>query len=158
VVINKDRKNLLVLKTLISFVIVISAFAVFSQVNISYAQPIDCDFTNQIAPRPLQIICPVMKLARLVIVVAGAVFTLMLGFGAIKLSTSLGDPKAYESSMNTVLFAGVGAFIVLGAFTIFFILNRTLGLGLSWTTPADIFSSFTNEFRDLLLGMGIRNP
>ncbi len=82
----------------------------------------------------------------------------MLGFGAIKMSLSLGDPKAYQSSMNTMLFAGVGALIVLGAFTIFFILNKTLGLGLAWTTPEEIYTFFIGELRGLLIGMGIQNP
>jgi hypothetical protein len=157
VVIKKVDNRVLILKTLAAIVIMASSFVAVSQTNISYAQ-IDCDYTNLQAPRPTQILCPIIRLVNMALLVAGAVFILILGFGAIKMSLSLGDPKAFQSSHNTILFAGIGAFIVLGAFTIFFIINRTLGLGLVWSSPADIYGFFGDELRTLLISIGIQNP
>jgi len=103
-------------------------------------------------PLPSQIICPFLRLINLALMLSGVVLTVFIGYGAIKLSVSLGDPKGYEGSMRTFLFAIIGFFIVVGAFSLLFILNNTLGLGLGYGSADSITEGIFNWWRGFLRG------
>ncbi len=94
---------------------------------------IDCSLISVegvVVPKPSQIICPFLRVVNLALMVSGVALAVFIGYGAIKLSVSLGDPKGYEGAMRTFLFAIIGFFIVVGAFSLLTILNNTLGLQL----------------------------
>lgn len=105
------------------------------------------------APSPVQIICPIIRIVNVLLTFAAIVFLVMLGFGAIKMSAALGDPKGLDSASKTWTYAFLGLFIVLGAVTIFTILNTTLGLGFAQGIDINTWfeNSLINFMTDFLL-------
>ena len=145
-------------KTITTFLIVlIFVFvprAAFAQINcdlnaVNFAVTGSDDI---VVPMPSQIICPFLRLINLALMLSGVVLAVFIGFGAIKLSVSLGDPKGYEGSMRTFLFAIIGFFVVVGSFSLLFMLNRTLGLGLGYGSADNIGEAVFNWWREFLLG------
>ncbi|MFC1756183.1 hypothetical protein ACFLZK_02205 [Patescibacteria group bacterium] len=147
------RKTITTFLTVLVFVLV---------PRVAFAQ-IDCDlhstsFTNAntgsdiVVPMPSQIICPFLRLINLALMLSGVALAVFIGFGAIKLSVSLGDPKGYEGSMRTFLFAIIGFFVVVGSFSLLFMLNRTLGLGLGYGSADSIGEAVFNWWRTFLQG------
>ena len=136
-----------VLTTIFVFTLFFGFFKVsHAQLNAAY-----CDVnTADPSLHPRHIICPLIRIMNLLILVSGVALVVFIGFGAIKLSTSLGDPKAYDASMKTFLFALIGFFIIVGAFALVFILDRTLGLGLGFTSPMQIGSRIAIWWDQLL--------
>lgn len=66
----------------------------------------------------------------------GAVTLLMLLWGSIRFITSAGDPKAILAARQTMMYAIIGAVVVLMAFVLVNIVTTTLG-------GPDILTGFT---------------
>ena len=118
---------------------------------------LNCDLTSSnldgvAVPMPSQIICPLLRLLNLALMLSGVVLAVLIGYGAIKLSVSLGDPKGYEGSMRTFLFAIIGFFVVVGSFSLLLILNRTLGLGLEYENANHITDKISEWWEAFLRG------
>lgn len=120
-----------------------------------------CDLNSQNVidngPQPWQILCPLLRFLNFAIVVAGIVFAVMIAYGAIKISLSLGDPKAYAGAWRNMWFAILGVFVVLGAYGIIRILSSVFGLNINFlgTGPHGVLNSVNNKFIDTLVQLGI---
>ncbi len=102
--------------------------ALFLTSSQNYAYAVDCTLSDP--PTPAQFICPFVRVFNLLLILAGAVLLIFIVVGAIKMATAMGDPKGLKSSYDTWVYAVVGAFIVLGVFAIFRIINNLFGLSL----------------------------
>jgi hypothetical protein len=111
-----------------------------------------CDVaSNSGAPSPDQILCPVVRIFNILLLISGVALATFIGYGAIKLSASLGDPKAYEGAVRTFQFAIIGFFIVVGSFAILFILDKTIfGEAMGFSSPQDIFNAIGQNINQLL--------
>lgn len=152
----KNTRKLLVITLIFIFGLIVfsSAKPVFAQYNLT---PGSCDLSSLDHPEPWQILCPILRLLNFVIIVAGIVFAVMITYGAIKISTSLGDPKAYAGAWRNMWFAILGVFVVLGAYAILRILSSVFGLNINFlgTGPHGILNSVNNKFIDTLVQLGI---
>ena len=133
------------LMTITTFVVLLVFFSGFNQ-----AYALDCTFTGT-APSYEQILCPVAKLVNLAIIFGGVIFAVFIGFGAIKISTSLGDPKGFEGARKTWTFAIIGVFIVFGSLAILRILGNVFGLSLSYGGTGGLFDNITAPFTEFLI-------
>jgi len=116
---------------------------------------LDCvsDDPNYPAPLPSQIFCPLIKVVNFGLIFVGVVLIIMIILGAIKMATALGDPKGLQGANLTWTYAVIGTFIVLGSFTLIFILNNVFGLGISilgGDDPGGIFTKIQSNFDRLL--------
>lgn len=119
------------MKFIKSYVITIVLLSTIIFPTSTYA--IDCNLgspENPGVPTVEQLICPVARLLNAAMLLAGVALAIMIAFGAIKMALSFGDPKGYQASTRTLIFALIGFLIVIGALTILTIINRTFGLNL----------------------------
>lgn len=143
-------KSKFIYKLVLSLFVFVLFFSFFQ--NTAHAGPgtycyIEPDLA---APHPRHIICPLIRIVNLLLLVSGVGLAVFIGYGAIKLSASLGDPKAFEGALRTFLFAIIGFFVIVGSFALLFILDRTLGLGFGFSTPADIAGRFSAMWDQLM--------
>lgn len=151
--------RLLNLKNIFATIIFSAAFVFVSSTNTAYA--IDCDTyevytaggSTVTVPSPAHILCPVFKLANAAVLLVGVVLAAMLAVGAIKLATSLGDPKGLDAASRTWTYAVVGTGVVIGAVSIIAILTRIFGLEFGGTE--NIFASATEGLNNFLLDIGV---
>jgi len=150
-------------KKLVSLLILVSTLFFY---NVAFAQ-IDCNIPvtgdDAAAPRISQIVCPFARLMNLMILVVGAIFVIIALYGAIKIATSWGDPKALQVSQQTWWHAIAGLAIVLGFFAIVLIILNILGIT-SYRSPGEAFGSIVNELKNFFIntstsgGPVITNP
>jgi hypothetical protein len=143
---SKRKKIKFILSTVLSLV-----FAFYAK-N-SYA--LDCNLDavpGTPAPLPSQILCPLVRVVNLGLILSGVALVVFIGYGAIRLAVSLGDPKGYEASMRAFLFAVIGFFIVVGAFSILFLLNKTFGLGLGYDSANSLTENIELWWKEFLRG------
>lgn len=133
--VNKTVTKKIALSLLVIFVLFMIPKPAFAALNCDLSST---QYGEVVLPLPSQIICPVLRLVNLALMLSGVVLAVLIGFGAIKLASSLGDPKGYEGATRTLLFAIIGFFVVVGSFSILMILNRTLGLGLEYDSANSI--------------------
>lgn len=148
-----SSKRSLLIKVLPTILVFFLLFNVVGNVNTAHAFfSSDCNVgsAGSGAPYPGDIICPLIRIVNLLILVAGVGLAVFIGYGAIKLSASTGDPKAYEASLRTFWFAIIGFFVVVGSFALLFILDTTLGLGLGFSTPGEMVDRIRTSFDELL--------
>jgi len=123
---------LLKIKIALTLLVTFTSLVSISAVNQTYALDCDINMTSEYpAPLPSQILCPFVRVFNLGLILVGAVLIMMIVMGAIKMATSLGDPKAYQGASLTWTYALIGTFVVLGSFALIFILNKTFGLGIA---------------------------
>ncbi len=152
--ISKNKTRKLISSLLILLVLMFVPRVASAQVNCDF-QSVNITTTGTQGievPLPSQIICPFLRLINLALMLSGVVLAVFIGYGAIKLAVSLGDPKGYEGSMRTFLFAIIGFFVVVGAFSLLFVLNNTLGLGLGYGSANSITEGIFNWWRGFLRG------
>jgi len=127
--------------------------------NPSYA--IDCSTSlsldaNADPPKMSQIVCPFLRVFNFIILAAGVAFTVMIVYGGIKISTAVGDPKAMEQGKQTWVYAVIGVAVVLGFFTIFFIILGLLGAGGGcFSSPMAPFDCAQNSINEFLRGTNV---
>lgn len=77
----------------------------------------------------------------------GIVLVLVIAYGAVKASASLGDPRGLEAAKSTWTYAVYGAIIVVGFFAIFVIVagffGLDIGIGGIFDAINDAIESFT---------------
>lgn len=135
-----------IIKTIFIFALIAN---LFGYVHNTYAFTINasfCDITPTgvaSAPDLVQIVCPILRVYNFLILASGVVLIGMIAIGGIRLSMSLGDPKGFQSASRTWTFTLWGVGLVLGSFLILRILNATLGLGLNFASPIQVFNAFT---------------
>ncbi len=143
-------------KSLIIVFLITASLFVLSDTNKVYAQFGDCDLAGDTqlgvtVPKPSQLLCPFYRIINFFFIIVGIVFAVMLGVGAIKLATSLGDPKAFQGANRTWLYAVIGAFVAVGAYAVLRIVNNAFGLGLSLGTgPSSIYDSIQTQWENLI--------
>lgn len=147
---NNNLKQLVTL-----LLIVVSLFLA----NPTYA--IDCGTSPALTatsdpPLMSQIVCPFLRVFNFVILAAGVAFTVMIVYGGIKISTAVGDPKAMEQGKQTWVYAVVGVAVVLGFFTIFFIILGLVGVGGGcFSSPMAPFDCAQNSINEFLRGTNV---
>lgn len=110
---------------------------------------VDCsNLTSGDAPTPVQIVCPLLRVVNFMVLVVGAVFVIMILYGAIKLSMALGDPKGLEGARQTWTWTIVGGLIVLGFFAIF-----TIVVGIFGSSQFPTFNTFSDRLEDSIVGL-----
>jgi hypothetical protein len=100
------------------------------------------------------LICPIVRIFNLLILASGLVFAMMIGYGSIKLSMALGDPKGFDAAKMTLFYAFLGFGVVLGSFTILSILSGFLGAGII-SNPLSLFDGFLITVGKLMKQVGI---
>lgn len=149
----RDFRKTNLITAVLSFVLIGVFFVRVSQaVNIVDINTL-CSPTSLEDPSPLQIVCPLFRVFNILIFSVGAVFTIMVIYGAIKLAMALGDPKAFEGARQTYVWAIIGLAVILGFFAILTILNGVFGLGIR----LDLFQWLTDSLYNLLTSLGINN-
>lgn len=106
-------------------------------------------------PLILFIACPLIKAINVLVFASTLVFAAMLGWGAIKMSLALGDPKGYEAAKNTMFYAFIGFCVVVFSFVILNIVSRIFGWSIGGN-PNDLFMTFQTNFENFLGSFGIR--
>lgn len=99
----------------------------------TYAINYDCSqLTSEIAsgeaPSPLAMVCIAARVLNIIVLVVGIALVVMILWGALKMSTALGDPKGVKGGHDTWTYAAIGAGIVVGVFAIYSIIAQILGL------------------------------
>lgn len=96
------------------------------------ALALDCSYDprNSSAKDPslAQIVCPFSRFFNVLVYSSGAVFVIVMLYGAIKLGISLGDPKGYQAAQLTWNYGVLGFLIIVGFFLIFNIIMGFVGV------------------------------
>ena len=115
------------------------SFLTFSfVVPVSTANAITCS-NNLENPSVSQILCPIIRVVNILAYAVGAIFIIVLIWGAFKLAMAQGDPKAYSSAINTWYWLVIGAFVVVGYYAFTTILSKAFGFQM--VNPLDDFEA-----------------
>ena len=106
-----------------------------------YAQPT----YNSLQDVP-QIVDQVSQAVNILIYISGAVFIAYLIMGAYKFATAQGDPKGISGAKQTLTYAFIGVFIVIGVFFINSVVVDLIG------APANYRRTGSNGIFDMLRG------
>ena len=138
--------------TVFAYILLICAI-----LNVSHAQTVagTCGSIDIDNPSPLAIICPFVKVFNVAVLGAGGLLVIIIIYGAIKLAMSLGDPKGYQAAQQTWFWGVIGFAVIVGAYSLIYILDKILGLGIVGAGPNSIFDNFLNAFTGLLTEVGI---
>lgn len=109
--------------------------------------------TSDDPPSIARIFCPLIKVINFLVFSASLVFGIMLGYGGIKMSLALGDPKGFEGAKMTMTYAVMGLAVVLGFFVILNIASAMFGYNL--VSPDNITNTFFGNMNALLEMIGI---
>lgn len=111
------------------FIVPIFTLVLLAGLNVSHAQTTAsvCASVNLEDPSPLAIVCPIVRVFNIAIFAAGAIFVGMIVYGAIKLALSLGDPKGYQGAQQTWFWSVIGLLVVIGVFTLLYVIDNILG-------------------------------
>lgn len=124
--------------------LIISGLLVFSLViPLSTAHAIDCSGSLD-NPTIDQLMCPIIRVVNILAYAVGAIFIIVLIWGAFKLAMAQGDPKAYASAINTWYWLVVGAFVVVGYFAFTTVLSKAFGFQM--VNPLDTFQANIRNF------------
>jgi hypothetical protein len=97
-------------------------------------------------PSITEIVCPVIRIINTATIVSGAVFTIMVLYGGIKLALAMGDPKGFQAAKGTLTWALIGFSVVVFSVTILTLLVNTLDLNLQLNP----FDALQTSIQDLL--------
>ena len=101
------------------------------------------------APSPLAMTCIVARVINLFLFSVGVAFVVIVGYGAIKGSLALGDPKGLTAARQTWTYGLVGFFVVVFFFAIFVIILNALGMPV--LNPAALIERLQEGITDLLI-------
>ncbi|OGC45206.1 hypothetical protein A2V49_01170 [candidate division WWE3 bacterium RBG_19FT_COMBO_34_6] len=113
---------------------------------------IDCSITtgDYGVANPSSMICPLYRIINFLIIAGGIVLAIMLGYGLIKFSIALGDPKGLEGGKKTITFAIIGFLVVIFAMALLGMIYRLLaGQGILTNIPS-LQSMFETRFCEFL--------
>ncbi len=135
-----------VLRSVLIFTLLITAFNVFSEP----AYAVNCTPLSDEAPGPQDIICPVIRIVNIALLSSGAVLILMLLWGGVKLALAIGDPKAMQAASATWTWAIIGFAVVIGGATLLKIVAGWFGWEADFLNPFDTLQQKIQEFMSLL--------
>ena len=100
-------------------------------------------FTAQVYAQPTynslqnvpQIVDQVSQAVNILIYISGAVFIGYLIMGAYKFATAQGDPKGVSGAKQTLTYAFIGIFVIIGAFFINMIFVYLIGVPATYGEP-----------------------
>ena len=129
-------------------------FSTLLLTNIQPAFAVNCPTTvDEIDnPTPDQIVCPFMRVINTLVLSSGAMFVIMILFGAIKLSMAMGDPKGFDAAKGTMTWAVIGFLIVVGVFVILTIVTKIFGIDAGILDP---FQLIQDKIQKLMTDLGI---
>lgn len=144
------KSKRVVQKTVLTLLIIIFAF---STPQPTHALSVDCTLDNDAAPGPVQILCPAIRVVNFLVLVAGAVFVLMLIVAAYKYYASLGDPKTNMVARETLVKAVFGFIIVISTMLILTLIVNITGAtgGANAINPLKPFEAAKNGICNLLV-------
>lgn len=118
---------------LIKILVLLSVIFITLNTSITYAA-VDCSNYESVLNEPesrdalAYIACPVIRIINAALVFVSAAFVVVLLYGGIKMSLSLGDPKALQGAKDTWTWAVIGTFFVLLALVAVTLMFKLLGV------------------------------
>lgn len=100
-------------------------------------------------PSPSQLLCPIARGLNLIVLISGAIFTIMLGIAAFKYAMAQGDPKGLQGAKDTLVLAVMGFVVVLFLFSISIIIGNIFGLDTAQLGPISPFNALYEAMRKL---------
>lgn len=121
---------------------------------LAFDPQVDCNKPlSSKAADPRFIICPFIRILNLGLYASGIALAIFIGYGAIKMSLALGDPKGLQGASKTWTFALIGFFIIVGSIFIISVTAKLFGnTSLSYSF---IFNKISENWIDLLGKLGI---
>ncbi len=114
--------------------------------NFAFTFAAGCSVDGNEAPDPAAFACILERLITIAVVVAGLIFIAMVGYGAIKLSMALGDPKGYAGAISTWQYALIGLFAIILVGGILSVVGKLIGVDIS---PAGLVSMLQGAINSL---------
>ena len=136
-----NRNQFFKLKAVLSKVLPIIIFAisliVTSTANVANAITCDTERIKEGDPHLTDIVCPIIQTINIFVFSAGLIFIIYVVFAAYKYYTSMGDPKAAMGAQKTLTTALMGFFLIIGVFTILYLIANLLGIDTAIINPFD---------------------
>lgn len=116
--------------------------------DINYCTDADAASVSGDAPPITAIFCPVIRVFNVLLFSVGVVFVVMIGYGAIKISMSLGEPKGLSGAKQTWTYAFFGGLVILFFYAVYRVIASVFGFPAG--DPMNLITRMSNGLQKFL--------
>lgn len=107
------------------------------------------DFFTDEPPDLVSLLVVIGRVFNVLVLSVGVVFVAMLFLSAYKFSISQGDPKGIEGAKKTLTHALIGFLVVVGVYSLLYLIVSSLGGDEAYGTPSGLFTQIRYAIENL---------